>query len=316
LSEGILDGIQNEVLDLVSLDSAVSADPLSVVPATDIGVITVVPRFLRLALEREAASATGNEAQEVLGYELSPYLSQVRTLRPELATVVDFVLPHAYLHEGMSELAIAAFDENILTYPNSELERDGLYGRFLNELYAEGDTSTGADLLADLKMLYGESDEAYVAELQFENYVANSVRISGVMGGGDPSSKLSPDESELTDQFLLSQNFPNPFNPETTIKYELPKAMHVSLKVYDILGREVVNLVDGFVSAGPTSSRPQCFGIVEWSLFLQTEDRRFHRNKESIVDQVRTRTHDHWRGVQIVTGSLLSLMSSTLYVVM
>jgi hypothetical protein len=44
--------------------------------------------------------------------------------------------------------------------------------------------------------------------------------------------------------FVLRQNYPNPFNPTTTIKFELPRASHVSLVVYDILGRQVSVLVN------------------------------------------------------------------------
>lgn len=53
----------------------------------------------------------------------------------------------------------------------------------------------------------------------------------------------------------LYQNFPNPFNPETTILYTIPHAEHVTLKVYDVLGREVATVVDEFKHAGTYSSK-------------------------------------------------------------
>jgi hypothetical protein len=55
---------------------------------------------------------------------------------------------------------------------------------------------------------------------------------------------------EVPTTYTLSQNYPNPFNPSTSIKYSMPKAGFVSLKVYDILGREVASLVNQHKSAG------------------------------------------------------------------
>jgi hypothetical protein len=54
----------------------------------------------------------------------------------------------------------------------------------------------------------------------------------------------------LPSRIGLYQNYPNPFNPSTTIRYELARGGEVSLRVYDLFGREVVILVDGVKPAG------------------------------------------------------------------
>ena len=54
----------------------------------------------------------------------------------------------------------------------------------------------------------------------------------------------------LPESFGISQNFPNPFNPITTIKYQLPKESYVALTVYDITGRQVIQLVNETQGAG------------------------------------------------------------------
>ena len=50
--------------------------------------------------------------------------------------------------------------------------------------------------------------------------------------------------------FGLSQNYPNPFNPSTTINYQLPMKCHVTLKVFDVLGKEVTVLINAYQTAG------------------------------------------------------------------
>ena len=58
-------------------------------------------------------------------------------------------------------------------------------------------------------------------------------------------------ENDLTPTaFALEQNYPNPFNPATMIKFSIPEASSVSLKIYDVLGNEVSNIVNGQLDAG------------------------------------------------------------------
>ena len=64
------------------------------------------------------------------------------------------------------------------------------------------------------------------------------------------SSQKIAKADELPKAYMLLQNFPNPFNPSTTIKYALPENEKVTIEIYDMLGREVAELVNGEVEAG------------------------------------------------------------------
>jgi hypothetical protein len=59
-----------------------------------------------------------------------------------------------------------------------------------------------------------------------------------------PDADISHQSADIPNKFNLEQNYPNPFNPRTDVRYEICDVSHVSLKVFDVLGREVVSLVD------------------------------------------------------------------------
>jgi hypothetical protein len=61
---------------------------------------------------------------------------------------------------------------------------------------------------------------------------------------------VNKQDKETPIVYKLEQNYPNPFNPVTTINYSVPKSGHVTIKIYDTLGREVCILIDSEKSAG------------------------------------------------------------------
>jgi hypothetical protein len=60
----------------------------------------------------------------------------------------------------------------------------------------------------------------------------------------------SPPQQTGPDNYVLYQNYPNPFNASTIIKYDLPDPAYIKLVVYDVLGREIIRLVDEEKNAG------------------------------------------------------------------
>ena len=67
---------------------------------------------------------------------------------------------------------------------------------------------------------------------------------------GEISTGIKESQEQLPTRFVLHQNYPNPFNPTTVIKYQIANGSHVTLKIYDLLGREVATLLDEYQTSG------------------------------------------------------------------
>jgi photosystem II stability/assembly factor-like uncharacterized protein len=77
--------------------------------------------------------------------------------------------------------------------------------------------------------------------------------------------------SEMPTRFSLQQNYPNPFNPSTTIEYSIPQQSHVTVKIFDLLGREVATLVNERKDAGTYSVQWNASGLSSGIYFYRLE---------------------------------------------
>ncbi|MBN1549827.1 T9SS type A sorting domain-containing protein [bacterium] len=90
-------------------------------------------------------------------------------------------------------------------------------------------------------------------EIKKGDIVGNNtfVDFAGFVSHIIPSSvEIASDNLAVPDEYTISQNYPNPFNPLTTIAYQLPDDCHVTLKIYNMLGQEVITLIDRGQKAG------------------------------------------------------------------
>jgi hypothetical protein len=89
--------------------------------------------------------------------------------------------------------------------------------------------------------------------------------------------------SEIPSEFKLHDNFPNPFNPSTTIKYDIPKSSFVKLAVYDITGKEVALLVNNNLQAGKYEVKWNGANQSSGVYFVRIEAGSFSRNVRMVL---------------------------------
>ena len=87
----------------------------------------------------------------------------------------------------------------------------------------------------------------------------------------------------VPDQFILNQNFPNPFNPETIINYSVPIQSFVSLKIFDLLGNEIKTLVNSYRHPGNYSVKFDASEISSGIYFYRLQAGDFMQTKKMVL---------------------------------
>jgi Secretion system C-terminal sorting domain len=101
--------------------------------------------------------------------------------------------------------------------------------------------------------------------------------------GSSSVSGIDDSENYIPDTYVLYQSYPNPFNPSTTIKYSIPNSDKVSIKVYDILGREVSTLVNEYKTAGTYSIEFNASWFASGIYFYQIHSGNFVETKKMVL---------------------------------
>ncbi|MBT8380686.1 MAG: T9SS type A sorting domain-containing protein [Ignavibacteria bacterium] len=100
--------------------------------------------------------------------------------------------------------------------------------------------------------------------------------------GGEPLTGLG-NSSELVIDFKLYQNFPNPFNPRTIIKYKITELTFATLKVFDVLGNEIVALVNEEKPIGTYEVEFDGTELPSGIYFYQLKDGNFAETKKMVL---------------------------------
>ena len=100
--------------------------------------------------------------------------------------------------------------------------------------------------------------------------------------GDDPLTSVETGIASTPKKFTLSQNYPNPFNPTTTISFSLAKNSFVSLKIFDLLGREVATIVSEEMSAGSYSKQWNAANMTSGIYFYRLQAGSFTETKKLI----------------------------------
>jgi len=82
------------------------------------------------------------------------------------------------------------------------------------------------------------------------------------------------------DKMHLLQNYPNPFNPSTTISFSLPRRSFVTLKIYDVIGREIATIVSEELSAGNYSRSWNASNMSNGVYFYRLQADQFSETKK------------------------------------
>jgi len=180
----------------------------------------------------------------------------------------------------------------VVDYNGTAVKRYNSSGNYLNDFITGLGSAEGVDFFPNGNILIGNGVTHSVKMFDSNGNYVEDLIPSGSGGLMTPnavvlrqSNLLSvPDESLSGDiNFILKQNYPNPFNPSTVISYHLPITSKVSLKVYNVLGKEIAILVNEKLGAGDHEIEFDASGLPSGIYFYQLKVENYIETKKMIL---------------------------------
>jgi hypothetical protein len=172
--------------------------------------------------------------------------------------VIDVISPaRSETVSGEIDYQVTAFDPDVGAFNGAGIDSVKIVlGKFSDDdsTIAFASTELAAPpytLRLDTRNLTDKAYFLFVTAISADGS-SNTIHFQHIIDNTGPSvpTGVDVDNSDLPSTFALFQNYPNPFNPSTSIQYSVGSVQFVSLKIYDVLGREVKTLVQRKMQAG------------------------------------------------------------------
>ncbi|MBI5402708.1 MAG: T9SS type A sorting domain-containing protein [Ignavibacteriae bacterium] len=178
------------------------------------------------------------------------------TLQAAVNTWLDFTLDHPFIYNPAQPLAIS-----------------------MEQCSATG-TTTGYSLCfttaTGSRRIYSVGGCPFVYSGVSTNIINCGISLVTITGGSTPVT-------QVPGEYNLGQNYPNPFNPVTKISYDIPKSGFVSLKVYDLLGREIAALVNEVKAPGSYIVELDASAFASGTYFYRLESGNFISTRKMVL---------------------------------
>ena len=174
--------------------------------------------------------------------EITDYFESLLASHNKHYGKIKNLLGNIYLQNNQFSKAISYYNDVI---SNSSTDYDAINARFeklFGYVFIQHNISLASQILSDLKGM-DLKDTLYLSRIR----IAENL-ISGMKSGLAKGKSIQ--QNNVPVKYSLAQNYPNPFNPTTTISYSLSKPGNVTLKIYDILGREITTIVNEYKNEG------------------------------------------------------------------